>query len=393
MSKSRRRSLKRSELVFTVGSLLASLGMSLGVIPGPVQAETATIPASPATPESTANATTGQTNLTTADQQAEYQREALLRGDGSQSVSAYSKTGKILADGPWAAGLSPAEKLDESARRSALINQGMTLADLEKADAALQAEAGKRAPAGDTTAQAQILLELKQNRIMDYNVSASASAQIDVPGSPVAIRPSTPYDLVLHDLMPNAALGKTKIDPDMDLEIQKRVDMLKSGMSYQQVVDTEKALDAALMAQAATAAPNDQAAQAQIYQQLNHEQLVQDLWQLTQGADRYAMILAVVQAEYKDAKPPLTPLQMETEAIKRMTLLNSGLNYPQVMAVAEADRQAMLAAAAAAAVAATQQQNQSSSSAQTSSSTTVASGTGGGATGTAPTGSRIYICN
>ncbi|MHB1016075.1 MAG: hypothetical protein ACYC2W_12465, partial [Desulfurivibrionaceae bacterium] len=131
----------------------------------------------------------------------------------------------------------------------------------------------------------------------------------------------------------------------------------------------------------------------QIYQQLNHEQLVQDLWQLTQGADRYAMILAVVQAEYKDAKPPLTPLQMETEAIKRMTLLNSGLNYPQVMAVAEADRQAMLAAAAAAAVAATQQQNQSSSSAQTSSSTTVASGTGGGATGTAPTGSRIYICN
>ena len=377
MTKRERRCLKKQrQVALVVGSLLASLGASLGVIPGHALGETtATDTSTTTSTASTSDATTAPTPTTTAAQQAEYQREALLRGDGSQAIGgAAALYGKSLVPPPVANVLSNADLNAENARRLALLNQGMTMADLDQADAAMHDKAVAQAP-NDPAAQQQLLRQMMQARVVDYELSVS----------------STPYDVILHTLQPNAVMSK--INTATDLEVKKRVGMLQSGMTYQQVLDAEAQENATLQAQAAKQAPNDSAAQAQILKQLQHEQLIQDVLQLTPPADRYELMLEVVKDEMRTANPPLTALQLETEAVKRMSLMNSGLGYEQVLAVVEADHQAMLAATAAAAVAATQQQNQSSSSTQTSSSTTVASGTGGGATGTAPTGPRIYICN
>src|SRR5487761_1953647 len=102
MTNSERRYLKKRGMALSVGSLLASLGASLGLIPGEALAQTTgtgTI--------STASAptsTTGQTAQTTPAQQAEYQMEAAARGDGSQQVSAYGKNSKPLTSGGSTAG-------------------------------------------------------------------------------------------------------------------------------------------------------------------------------------------------------------------------------------------------------------------------------------------------
>ncbi len=309
MTNSERRLRKQRGAALTVGGLLACLGASLGVIPSPALAQ------APASAAGTPSATTGQTGQTTAAQQAEYQREAAARGDGSQGASGF---GKVLASGPWANGLTPAEKTDEQARRTAQLKQGMTLVDLDRADAALQAEAVKRAPPGDAAAQTQMLLQLKRNRILDYQFGVSGSAATGGPGAQ--------YRLLLHDLLPNAQLGKTRIDADWDMEINKRIEMLKSGMSYQQVADAEAKLDADLKTQAALRAPSDPAAATQLYQQLKHEQLVQDRWQQTPPSEHYQMLLEAVQSE---SGGKLTPLQMEAEAVKRMALMNSGMRYEQ----------------------------------------------------------------
>jgi hypothetical protein len=178
--------------------------------------------------------------------------------------------------------------------------------------------------------------------------------------------------------------GKTPIDADTDMEVKKRVDMLKSGMSYQQVVDAENARDAKLQAEAAKRAPNDPAAQAKIMQQLLHAELVQYLWDHLPPAEHYQFLLGLIAKE-----PPggLTPLQIGTEAVKRMTMLNGGMSYVQVLAALDAERQAIqaqLVAQAAALVA--QQKNQDSSSSQPTTTTTTQAGASATAT------AQIFIC-
>ena len=377
MTKRERRYLKKQrQVALVVGTLLASLGASLGVISDHALAETTgTDTTTTTSAASTSDATTAPTPTTTAAQQAEYQREALLRGDGSQAIVGTALQSKTLVPPQVSNVLSSADLSTETARRLAMLNQGMTMADLDQADAAMHEKAVAQAP-NDPAAQQQLLRQMMQARVVEYKLSVSTN----------------PYDVILQAIQPNAVMSK--VNTATDLEVKKRVDMLRSGMTYQQILDAEAQENATLQAQAAKQAPNDPAAQAQILKQLQHDQLIQDVLQLTPPADRYELMLEVVKDEMRGANPPLTALQLEIEAVKRMSLMNSGMNYVQVLAVVEADRQAMLAAAAAAAVAATQQQNQSSSSAaQTSSPTNVASGTGGGATGTAPTGTRIYICN
>ncbi|MDD5334122.1 MAG: hypothetical protein PHS32_10275 [Rhodoferax sp.] len=374
MTNSERRLHKQRTAALTVGGLLACLGASLGVIPDQALAQANGPVASNAA--GTPGATTGPTGQTTAARQAKYQREAMARGDGSQGASGF---GKVLASGPWANGLTPAQKTDEQARRTALLNQGMTLVDLDRADAALQAEAVKRAPPGDAAAQAQMLLQLKRNRILDY--------QFGVSGSAATGEPSAQYKLLLHDLLPNAQLGKTQIDADTDMEIEKRLNMLKSGMSYQQVVDAETKLDADLKTQAALRAPNDPAAALQIYQQLKHQQLVQYLWEHLAPDQHYQMLL---QAIAKEPPGNLTPLQIETEAVKRMAMMNAGMNYQDVMVAAEAQRKLLIAQQMKALAVAMLAQHQQGKHTATAQAPALPSPT---VTPTAPGSNRIILCN
>lgn len=384
MTKSERRRLRTSELALSVGSLLASLGASLGVVPDHALAQSTSTDTSTTASASTTSSTGQQAAITTSAQQMMYQREAAWRGDGAQPLASmykYAPRQDLIMQG---VALSQAEVADEANRRTALLNQGMTLTDLQKADAALQAEAAARAP-NDPAAQGQILRDMARARIVDYDFSTGSSAQGNQ-ATGMTTKPTTPYELVLKQVMPTAAYGKTPIDADTDMEVRKRVDMLKSGMSYQQVLDAQAQQDAKLRTKAA-AQTSDPAAQAKILQQLKHNQLVQYLWDHLPPGQHYQFLLELIAEE-----PPggLTPLQLETEAVKRMTMLNGGMSYVQVLAALDAERQAIqaqLMAQAAALLA--QQQNQTSSSSQT---TSTDQG-GGNATTTQgqPTGSAVIV--
>jgi hypothetical protein len=134
----------------------------------------------------------------------------------------------------------------------------------------------------------------------------------------------------------NNVFGKS---PDGQRLITVREDMLKSGMSYQEVLDAEATQDASLKAQAAARAPNDPAAQQQIFMELKHEQLVQYLWDHDPPEQHYKLLLDVITQE---AHGTLTQLQIETEAVRRMAMMNGGMSYLQVMAAVEAERQELL---------------------------------------------------